>query len=328
MNQKMELLNNSGKMLEEGTLSNQDWKGYESRTGFPTPAGRFYTLEIAFNYFKRVHGKVVVELGTSRSFSGGEGCNTNEIKYWKPCEPELWDWGAGVFTRLACSSLSDEAGFVMHTVDLSKEHLQRCKYMNGNDFPCLRFHVSSSEDFLNNWNSDLNGKIDLLYLDTGDMTPIEPTALLHQREASILLQKYKSLLSDNAIVLIDDVKNQTPYKISKELSEYGKSKYAIPMFEKSGIFTMVAKEYQWLLKMKQEIKITTVSDEYVIEKRSDVSLFDTLQIQTSVKKLRDMKMIIFNIVDQKDLVQEMVQILDVIGFCNIFLSPRFLVCIK
>ena len=32
-------------------------------------------------------------------------------------------------------------------------------------------------------------KIDLLYLDTGDMTPIENTALLHLREADIIVRR-------------------------------------------------------------------------------------------------------------------------------------------
>ena len=44
----------------------------------------------------------IVELGTSRSFvSGGhDGCSSPEQHYWKPHNPEMWDWGAGIFTKV------------------------------------------------------------------------------------------------------------------------------------------------------------------------------------------------------------------------------------
>ena len=51
-----------------------------------------------------------------------------------------------------------------------KSHIARCKIMN-QDRDNITYHVSSSEDFLKN----LDKKVDLLYLDTGDMTPIEDT---------------------------------------------------------------------------------------------------------------------------------------------------------
>ena len=65
-----------------------------------------------------------------------------------------------------------------------KSHIARCKIMN-QDRDNITYHVSSSEDFLKN----LDKKVDLLYLDTGDMTPIEDTAQLHLREAKIIVER-------------------------------------------------------------------------------------------------------------------------------------------
>ena len=109
-----------------------------------------------------------------------------------------------------------------------------------NNMRNINYHVSSSEIFLNNFNK----KIDLLYLDTGDMTPIEFTAQLHLREAKIIVEK--KLLSDDGIILIDDVKSVVP-KQHGEISHLGKAKYSIPYFLDNG-FKIVMDEYQTVLK--------------------------------------------------------------------------------
>ena len=61
----------------------------------------------------------------------------------------------------------------------------------------INYHISSSEEFLKSFTK----KIDLLYLDTGDMTPIEDTAQLHLREATIIVER--DLLSKNGIIAIE-----------------------------------------------------------------------------------------------------------------------------
>ena len=63
-----------------------------------------------------------------------------------------------------------------------------------------------------------------MYLDTGDMTPIEETAQLHLREAKIVVNK--NVLTDDGIILIDDVRSCVP-KEAGETSDYGKAKYSI-----------------------------------------------------------------------------------------------------
>lgn len=125
----------------------------------------------------------------------------------------------------------------MYTVDLIKSHIERSKIMNNEN---INYHISSSEDFLNNFND----KIDLLYLDTGDMTPIEYTAQLHLREAKIIVEK--NLISKNGLILIDDIRSCIPYE-QGECIDLGKGYLSIPYFLNNG-FELVMDEYQTILK--------------------------------------------------------------------------------
>jgi len=200
------------------------------------PLTRYDTFKYCFENCQS--NPIIVELGTSRSFVDGrfEGCNLDDIKYWEPNNPSKWDWSAGCFTKVF-SNLFPNSEF--HTVDLAESHINRCKHMNSN-MTNINYHVVSSETFLNNFNK----KIDLLYLDTGDMTPIEFTAQLHLREAKIIVER--NLLSDNGIILIDDVKSVVP-KTFGEQSDLGKAKYSIPYFLENG-YKIIMSEYQYILK--------------------------------------------------------------------------------
>jgi hypothetical protein len=128
-----------------------------------------------------------------------------------------------------------------HTVDICPSHIQRCKMMTA-DFPMIRYHVSDSVAFLEKFPQ----KIHLLYLDTGDMTPLEPTARLQLEEAKVIIAR--DLIAEGGYILIDDVKNQTPRKFG-ETSPLGKSKYSLPYLLKNG-FELLMDEYQVLLKKK------------------------------------------------------------------------------
>lgn len=227
--------------LEAGTYENQDWSSFKTK-----PKSRFETFKMAFEHFAHHNGKIVVELGTSRSYvhGGHPGCNLSDIQFWTPNNPENWDWGAGFFTRMACECLIPLHAEI-HTIDINPEHIQRCKVITADFNKHMHYHVSSSQDFLRACN--FKEGIDLLYLDTGDMTPIEPTALLQLEEAQIIVER--DLIADNGIILIDDVKNQTPKKFG-ESSDLGKSKYSLPYLLKNG-FEMVEDEYQVILKKKK-----------------------------------------------------------------------------
>ena len=129
---------------------------------------------------------------------------------------------------------------VIHTVDLIASHIERCKIITADVNSHLVYHVASSVDFLKTCAPQ---SIDLLYVDTGDMTPIEPTAKLQLEEAIVIVEH--NLLSPNGIILIDDVRNQTPKQFG-ETSELGKAKYSIPYFLAHG-FEIIADEYQVIL---------------------------------------------------------------------------------
>lgn len=223
-------------LLEEGTYQGQDWSAFKVR-----PKSRAHTFLRAFEHFEAYQGRIVVELGTTRSFVHGGlvGCNSDDTKYWTPEQPKNWDWGAGGFTRMAAECLQ-HLNPVIHTVDLARSHIERCKVMTSDYASILQYHVCSSLDFL----KTCQFKIDLLYLDTGDMWPIDPTAELQLEEAKIIVER--DLLADGGIILIDDVRNQTPKQFG-EASDLGKSKYAIPYLLAHG-YELVEDEYQVILK--------------------------------------------------------------------------------
>lgn len=229
--------------LEQGTyegFESSEWPVWRAK-----PQSRYQTFKIAFEHFEKTKGKIVVELGTTRSLTHGglPGCNRDWSGYWTPQNPENWDWGAGSFTRMAAECLA-HTNPVIHTVDLEAAHIARCKVITQDFSSIMQYHVCSSESFLST--CDLQGKIDLLYLDTGNMTPIEPTAQLHLAEAKIIVAR--NLLSPQGIILIDDVRNQTPKKFG-ETSELGKAKYSIPYFLQHG-YEIVANEYQVILRKR------------------------------------------------------------------------------
>lgn len=225
--------------LINGTYEGQEWPVFET-----LPLSRYDSFKTAFEMLK-MKGPVVVELGTSRSFTHGglPGCNLDDPIYWTPNEPENWDWGAGFFTRMAAVSLQHQRPKI-HTVDLAESHINRCKLMTKDLKKHITYHVSSSEDFLRN--CDFPNGIQLLYLDTGDMTPLEPTAELQLREAQIIVER--DLIKKGGLILIDDVQNQTPKKFG-ETSPLGKAKYSLPYLLDNG-FELLMDEYQVLLRKK------------------------------------------------------------------------------
>jgi len=225
--------------LDWGTYADQDWSLFAS-----LPRSRYDTFRWVFGQLQD-RNPVVVELGTSRSFTHGRhsGCNLDDARYWMPNQPENWDWGAGFFTRMAVVCLAHQ-DVQLHTVDLVGAHINRCKIMTQDYAQYISYHVCSSESFLKQ--CVFPQGIDLLYLDTGDMTPIEPTAQLQLAEARIIVER--DLIAKNGLILIDDVKNQTPKKFG-ESSEYGKAKYSLPYLLEHG-FELVMDEYQVVLRKK------------------------------------------------------------------------------
>jgi hypothetical protein len=199
------------------------------------PKFRYETMTYCWDHVIKHNLKTIVELGTSRSFVDGrfDGCNSSDVHYWQPDNPEVWDWSAGCFTRVI-GELIQETDIELVTLDLQQEHINRSMKMTEN-LKNIEYYVSSSEEFLNS----VDGQIDFLYMDTGDVNPVEPTAILHLQESKILVEN--NLISDNGIILIDDVRNPSS-KLSCD-ADYGKAKYSIPYLQENG-FTIAMDEYQ------------------------------------------------------------------------------------
>lgn len=202
------------------------------------PLFRYDTIRCCLDVFIKNNLKTIVELGTSRSFVDGkfEGCNSDDTNYWELNNPNMWDWSAGCFTRLI-GELIQNTDMSLVSVDLAQSHINRSKIMTLGLNNITHYCMSSEEFLLNH-----DGKIDFLYMDTGDMTPIENTAQLHLRESQIIIER--DLISKNGIILIDDVKNIQSKKDG--LSEYGKAKYSIPYLLSNG-FKIIMDEYQVVL---------------------------------------------------------------------------------
>jgi hypothetical protein len=222
-------------LLETWTYAEQDWSRFERR-----PLSRDHTLRRALEMFRCSGGRVIVELGTIRSYTHGAlaACNTDDTSAWTPEEPANWDWGAGCFCRVAAECLADLRPAII-TVDTAFSHLERCRLITAPFAELFSYVQTDSRDFLRGF----SGAIDLLYLDTGDITPIEPTAELQLAEARLVVER--ELLPHGGLVLIDDVRNQTPRAFG-ETSDLGKAKYSLPFLLDHG-FRLELDEYQSLL---------------------------------------------------------------------------------
>lgn len=172
---------------------------------------------------------LIVELGTSRSFvSGGfEGCMNTDPKYWQPNNPESWDWGAGIFTKVFSENLKGE-NFIIHTIDPDDNAISIVNTIcNGEKN--VNIIKGYSTDFLNN----LNEKIDFLYMD--HMESSEEACIKHLEDSKIIVER--NLISPNGIILIDDIGDNVTNT---------KGKYSIPYLLENGFVTIIH-EYQVLL---------------------------------------------------------------------------------
>lgn len=223
--------------LAAGTWEGQDWSVF----GGVKPASRYKSFRRAFELFATIEGKTIVEIGTIRSYVHGglPGCNEGDDSLWEPHNPKNWDWGAGCFSLMAAECLKPLAPKI-HTVDLIPEHIRRCRLMTQFNSRFFEYHVQDSLQFL----TAFKGQIDLLYLDSGDIWPIEPSAQHQRREVEIVVKR--NLLSPNGILLIDDVRTTTPIKFG-EKSRLGKAKYSLPFLLNQG-FRVDLHEYQVILR--------------------------------------------------------------------------------
>ena len=217
--------------LEKGTLDGQGGKALSK--------SRFFSMSFAFDWFRKNKHSNILELGTIHSFVNGglPGCDCNDEKYWDYEKPVNWDWGAGCFSLMAAEELFNISPNI-HTVDIVADHINRCRVITRKFTSLFHYYVSDSLAYLANTPLFF----DLIYLDTGFMNPIEPTANLQLEEVKLIHKR--NLLTKNGIIVIGDVKN---VNIIGNGSELGKSKYSIPYLLKNK-YGIIIDEYQVVLK--------------------------------------------------------------------------------
>lgn len=208
---------------------------------------RYRTMRYAFEEFLRIGGKTIVELGTSRSYvSGGRpGCLVNDRKYWQPDNPEAWDWGAGLFTRMCAEQLRSYRPEI-HTVDIAPAAMEICQTITADFRDLIHYHLASSEAFL----EAFAGSVDLLYMDAGETGA--GAEELHLREARLAVAR--QLFSPHALILIDDV--------NVPGSAASKGKYSIPFLCQNG-FEIKLWDYQAVLQ-KTPVSAASLSHEIIV----------------------------------------------------------------
>ena len=203
---------------------------------------RYESFRYCLDFLKKRDLPIVLELGTCRSFADGkfEGCNSDDPIYWDAKDFSKWDWGAGCFSLI----FGQLAECKLSTLDLMESHIKRCKIMTDSLGIDCNHIISDSLSFL----ATTNEKCDLIYLDTGDMWPIDSTCSLQLREAQIIVER--DLLKEGGIILIDDVLNGTPREMGDPNNRLGKSETSIPYLLNNGYET-IYEGYQYILKKKK-----------------------------------------------------------------------------
>lgn len=194
---------------------------------------RYQSFKLANEEFKKINGKTILELGTTRSFVDGShvGCMSDDVRYWYPNNPELWDWGAGAFT-LVFSEEYKNTDVKIVTVDAINAHIKRCKIMTEKN-KNVEYVTNCSLNYLNTLSES---SCDFIYQDTCDCD--ENGCLHHKKEAEIIVSK--KILKSGGVILIDDHKNL-------DTSLTSKTKYSLPVYTQNG-FVILYEGQQLLLK--------------------------------------------------------------------------------
>ena len=151
---------------------------------------RTNTFNKAYEYIKDKKDIVIVELGTSRSFTSWG--ISNDVNDWNESNPECWAWSDGCFTRLFADNLYDN-NYTIYTIDPCSQAIKVVKTMIGENNRVKILQMTST-DFLNNFND----KIDLLYMD--HLESGEEACQVHLTDAKIVIEK--ELMKDDGVILI------------------------------------------------------------------------------------------------------------------------------
>ncbi len=181
---------------------------------------------------------VIVELGASRSFvsGGSEGVMDDDPKYWEPDRPECWDWGAGIFSRVAAEAIAGSEA-ELHSVDPSDRAIAISRTITEPVEANVELHQTTSTEFLRTFDKP----IDLLYMDHHETC--EEGALLHLSDARLVVDF--NLMAEGGVIAVDDVHvhgvlRERMVSLMRSMGgqrdlHFGKGKYSIPYLRSAGL---------------------------------------------------------------------------------------------
>ena len=139
--------------------------------------GRYATMRMALNIFHQFNMQMIVETGCMRGFQ---------------------DWGGGMSTYLFAEYATKYDKF-FHSVDISPKSIGVAKYATHG--LSAHIHQGDSVGFLNGWDK---GKIDLIYLDSMDMSDDPELAKKSANHQLAEIEAVWGKLNDIALILLDD----------------------------------------------------------------------------------------------------------------------------
>lgn len=118
------------------------------------------------------------------------------------CQRLPEDWGAGCSTKLLALLLRELGFGELHSVDNSCEKIAFATTVLEADRTLTRvvFHLDDSVKFLKGFNRP----VDFLYLDSYDYQRVEPELSRAQRHQLAEIEAIYDMLSESAVVLLDD----------------------------------------------------------------------------------------------------------------------------
>ena len=162
---------------------------------------------------------------------------------------EEWDWGAGVFTVVLAQLLEEAnanpAMIDFCTIDSSQQACYISSVMTENFEFVNVFHCTSEQAL-----SGTVDRWDVIYMDTADFGDeqhlINAVGPLHLSEAQLIVET--DILKADGLILIDDVKNSSPSKVSMlpAIAGLGKSFLSIPYLKEQG-FKVTYEGYQFVM---------------------------------------------------------------------------------
>ena len=202
----------------------------------------------------------IVEIGMQRKYNGdvSDGCSTS-----------VFSW----FLK--------EHGGRLYSVDVVNEHIE----LNKNGLTDMNLYSDNIHlicqdgiKFFDNFNE----KIDLLYLDAWDWDGSDEDKQNSEINHLVCFSKAERLLTDNSIIMIDDVKNSETYD--------GKGKLLIPYLLKNGY--VIESKGSW---KGNNDEIDYNDYQFIFKKRLfDVSFTDRLHITSVIKDFKNCKLCVRN----------------------------------